>query len=266
MPSPPLPSSNSLDGICPPVLDTTSTDAPRDGAGERGLKFPCGAWVAARPGPGALVHTTPDSCCAVLGRIVNLDELMERLTVAEGVAWADLTAAVCAGAVDALAPQILLHCLQATPLDGLLGLLTELQGSFALVAYDGARRAVLSARSADGAHPLWMADGEAAGAGFCSDPAAADASGWRGGLWRELPPGHYVAGAPKARAHLYALTPAALAERGRASDDGGDAPRSPRAVVAPPKPARAAKLAGKLLLLRRADDDGAAGGRLSVSL
>ena len=32
------------------------------------------------------------------------------------------------------------------------------------------------------------------------------------------------------------------------------------------KPARAAKLAGKLLLLRRADDDGAAGGRLSVSL
>lgn len=221
-----------------------------------------------------MVCATDAAFCVLTGHLSNINDLLERVSspppddasgAAPAIPWDGWTDAVAAGRAPALAAEVLLHCVARTRPDELVALLAELQGPCAFVAYDGARRVVLAARSAAGAAPLWFSEGADGGVAFTDDPASAP--GWRGGPWRELPPGFYVGGRPEPKARQYALTPAELTlrekrardvlDRGalaplRSSSLASDAVRAP-----PPRSTLSAKLA---TLTRRTGD------RLATSL
>ena len=176
--------------------------------------------------PTPLTHATGAAFAVLTGRLSNLGDLLERAstrpedgTTAPQISWEGWNEAAVTGRATSLAAEVLLHCVARTKPDELVALLAELQGPHAFVVYDGARRVVLAARSACGACPLWMAESFDGGVGFTDDPAGAAAAGWRGGAWRELPPGFYVGGRPEPRARQYALTPAELTQREKRARD-----------------------------------------------
>ena len=103
-------------------------------------------------------------------------------------------------------------------------ILSELQGEYAFVIVDGARRLAFAARDASGAEPLYYKVGDDGACAFASDLAAvpadaAAAAAAGGGEWRELPPGHYISGRG-AKVKQFALTPEELLAR-EAREDGG---------------------------------------------
>lgn len=222
-----------------------------------------------------MVASTDAAFCVMTGTLSNLNDLLERCSTppadddaarAPSIAWDGWAAAAAAGRAPSLAADVLLHCVARTKPDELVALLAELQGPHAFVVYDGARRVVLAARSAVGSAPLWMAESADGGVGFTDAPADAVAAGWRGGPWRELPPGFYVGGRPEPRARQYALTPAELSLREkRARDGGGSVGGLSRTGSLPPDSVRAAPsrsaLAAKLASFGRK-----AGDRLATSL
>lgn len=141
----------------------------------------------------------------------------------------------------ALSAELVLRMYERHGDDSLLLLLSELQGRYAFLLYDGDRRQVFAARDPSGAERLFYRTGGVGGAAsddsddsslllLASHPshvpedaglaaaaaapdspsaAAAAAEDGAAGGWRELPPGHFLSGRPP-RVQQFALTPEQL--------------------------------------------------------
>ncbi|KIZ04111.1 asparagine synthetase-related protein [Monoraphidium neglectum] len=193
------------------------------------------------------VHCAPDSSAAVafVGHLSNLQELAARYCSPSGTPKragsddnnypAPAGSLARAGSIGrsrdmgALTAAVVLSMYQS---EDELVLLSELQGQFAFIVLDNAKRQAFAARDPSGAETLFYRIGDDGSAAFASSSAAipeddpADAAG--GGDWRELPPGHFIS-----KGHTlqqFALTPAQLQVR---ELNGNLAPRAP--APRPPK-------------------------------
>lgn len=104
-------------------------------------------------------------------------------------------------------------CTMFTQGDDPLVQLSELQGQYAFVIYDGERRQIFTARDSSGRDDLFFEIDEDGGITISNKRVKVSSSDGMGFVqWDELPPGHYLAGR-SIKMHQFALTPAQLSER-----------------------------------------------------
>jgi len=111
--------------------------------------------------------------------------------------------------------------------DDPLVLLSELQGQYTFVMYDGDHRQIFVARDSTGKETLYFDISDDGALSVSNSRLAVTAPDGMGMVqWEELPPGHFVSGkAP--RVQQFALTPAQLTER--ELHDAAEDELSPRA-------------------------------------
>jgi len=97
--------------------------------------------------------------------------------------------------------------------DDPLILLSELQGQYAFVVYDGDKRQLFAARDSSGRENLYFEIDDDGGLTI-SNAKIEVTTGDGIGLvkWDQVPPGHFLSGKP-VKMHQFALTPAQLSER-----------------------------------------------------
>ncbi|KAI7846105.1 hypothetical protein COHA_000366 [Chlorella ohadii] len=171
-----------------------------------------------------LSHATPNvhyepatrTACVFTGHLQNLDELVDRHsgeTFGEGPTS---PSSVLAGRGDPrqLAAETLLHMYIKERQAGgdLLLLLSELQGQFSFVLFDGEKRQVFAARDSSGSEPLYYALDEDGAVSLSNDQPPVPTADEGRVQWCELPPGHFISGrSPKVQ--QFALTPQQLSIR-----------------------------------------------------
>ncbi|PSC71115.1 asparagine synthase (glutamine-hydrolyzing) [Micractinium conductrix] len=186
-----------------------------------------------------LHHLTPNvhydpatkTACVFTGHLQNLDELADRYSAeafAEGPTSPSSILRASRGDPRQLAAETIQRMYMRERSGDLLVLLSELQGQFSFVLFDGEKRQVFAARDSSGSEPLYYE---------LSDDGAVSLSN---GLphvptddgcvqWQELPPGHFIAGrSPKLQ--QFALTPAQLSIR-ESYERSMDEEMSPRALA-----------------------------------
>jgi len=144
--------------------------------------------------------------------LTNLDELIERYGEPPSSPHSSPTAVVDAGRDPRERAAEVVYRMYSKGDDPLI-LLSELQGQYTFVMYDGERRHIFAARDSSGKEPLYFEiadDGAISMSNTRLQVASPDGMG--NVEWQELPPGHFVAGkSPKLQ--QFALTPAQLTER-----------------------------------------------------
>ncbi|KAL6751534.1 hypothetical protein V8C86DRAFT_2776266 [Haematococcus lacustris] len=127
----------------------------------------------------------------------SMHHVLERRSAAAAAAAAATAAAATAAAIacgpGSATTAALLRLYDAMEPGQELLLLSELQGSYAFVVFDGARKQVLAARDPTGSKQLFFARGKDEGLMFTNDVEDLPED-CRHENWQELPPGHYIAG------------------------------------------------------------------------
>lgn len=177
------------------------------------------------------VHYEPSTrtACVFSGHLQNLDELADRYASEAFAEGPTSPSSILAARADPrqLAAETLLHMYLKERGGDLLVLLSELQGQFAFVLFDGEKRQVFAARDSSGGEPLhYCLDEDGAVSLSNSTPLVPTDDG--AVQWQELPPGHFISGrSPKLQ--QFALTPAQLSIR-ESYERSMDEEMSPRAL------------------------------------
>ncbi|KAL4458720.1 hypothetical protein ABPG75_013585 [Micractinium tetrahymenae] len=178
------------------------------------------------------VHYEPSTrtACVFSGHLQNLDELADRYTSEAFAEGPTSPSSILAARADPrqLAAETLLHMYLKERGGDLLVLLSELQGQFAFVLFDGEKRQVFAARDSSGGEPLFYCLDED-GAVSLSNGTPHMPTDDGPVQWQELPPGHFISGrSPKLQ--QFALTPAQLSIR-ESYERSMDEEMSPRALA-----------------------------------
>ncbi|KAL4426703.1 hypothetical protein ABPG77_004759 [Micractinium sp. CCAP 211/92] len=177
------------------------------------------------------LHHEPSTrtACVFSGHLQNLDELADRYASEAYAEGPTSPSSILAARGDPrqLAAETLLHMYLKERGGDLLVLLSELQGQYAFVLFDGEKRQVFAARDSSGGEPLFYCLDED-GAVSLSNTTPHVPTDDGAVQWQELPPGHFISGrSPKLQ--QFALTPAQLSIR-ESYERSMDEEMSPRAL------------------------------------